>query len=268
MKRVDQPRYRRCVGIDRLRAFIAIPGIWTDAWFEAPDAWWAWVCAWSGWTFDDWCRYRATWARSNDSEREALTLATGIRFFDWRRLPGGSTRASVDAAVEVLEHHLSCLAPGTDVTLVGHSKGGNVVKALLQARQARQPKALVPPGAILDDRLMSASPNTGVTFSPVTIRAAIICAPVDVVRERIGAALGFGLRPISWQGTPDGVQVATITNLYDPSGGRLHGVPNYHVRIWNDHFIPWPPHGMKSGLARQVLADLGAVAIPSAHVAS
>ncbi|NCV20583.1 MAG: hypothetical protein EBV45_01320, partial [Chloroflexi bacterium] len=51
----------------------------------------------------------------------------------------------------------------------------------------------------------------------------------------------------------------TINNWYDPSGGRLAGVPNYQVRTWNDNFHPWPPHGMKSGLARRVLGDLGAM---------
>ena len=55
------------------------------------------------------------------------------------------------------------------------------------------------------------------------------------------------------------VRVATINNWFDPSGGRLAGVPNYQVRLWNDNFVPWPPHGMKSALARRVLSDLGAV---------
>jgi hypothetical protein len=103
--------------------------------------------------------------------------------------------------------------------------------------------------------------------SLITMRAAIICAPVDALREHIGAVLGIGIRPIQWHGAPASVRVATITNQYDPSGGRLRGVPNYHVRLWNDHFVPWPPHGMKSGLARQVLADLGAFANPFAPVA-
>jgi hypothetical protein len=235
----------------RPRAFIAVPGVWTDSWFDAPDAWWAWVCAWAGWSLEDWRRFRSAWGASGGEDRENLVQATGIRFLDWRRVPGGSIRGSVDDAFNLLDEHLRELPLGTDLTLVGHSKGGNVVKRFL-AHIADMHRA--------DDRQAMTSTVT-VKGSPegLAVRAAIICAPVDPLREVACAALGLGIRPVRWRGVPDGVRMATINNWFDPSGGRLRGVPNYQVRLWNDNFVPWPPHGMKSALARRVLADLGAI---------
>jgi hypothetical protein len=89
------------------------------------------------------------------------------------------------------------------------------------------------------------------------------------LREIACAVVGLGIRPIGWHGVPDGVRVATVNNWYDPSGGRLRGVPNYQVRLWNDNFLPWPPHGLKSSLAQHVLADLGALQgpLPLPHLA-
>lgn len=233
------------------RAIIAIPGVWTDAWFDAPDAWWAWVCVWAGWSLDDWRHFRARWGVSGATERQAITRATGIHFLDWRRVPGGSIRGTVDGALALLTHHLCDLPPGADVTLVGHSKGGNVIKRyLVQVADADRANDRS------DDRL----PSTGRRSpEPIRVRAAMICAPVDPLREIACAALGLGIRPSRWSGVPRGVRVATINNWFDPSGGRLRGVPNYQVRLWNDNFVPWPPHGMKSAMARRVLSDLGAV---------
>ena len=247
---VPSPRREVAAG-NPPRAIIAIPGVWTDAWFDAPDAWWAWVCVWAGWSLDDWRHFRARWGVSGATERQAITRATGIHFLDWRRVPGGSIRGTVDGALALLTHHLCDLPPGADVTLVGHSKGGNVIKRyLVQIADADRANDRS------DDRL----PSTGRgSPEPIRVRAAMICAPVDPLREIACAALGLGIRPSRWSGVPRGVRVATINNWFDPSGGRLRGVPNYQVRLWNDNFVPWPPHGMKSAMARRVLSDLGAV---------
>ncbi|MFM7196912.1 MAG: hypothetical protein ACKO2D_03385 [Chloroflexota bacterium] len=237
--------------MDVPRACIAIPGVWTDHWFDAPDAWWAWACAWAGWTVDDWRTFRADWDRSGRTGREALMRSSGVRFLDWRQVPGGSMFGKVDAAAAVLKGHLDELPPGTDVTLIGHSKGGNVIKRYLTGLPgARHTHGMQPAG---DPELANLPLRT------TSVRAVMICAPVDLVREIACAALGFGIRPTRWPGVPDSARVATVNNWLDPSGGRLHGVRNYQVRVWNDHFVPWPPHGMKSFLARRVLTDLGAI---------
>jgi len=177
--------------------------------------------------------------------------SSGVRFVDWRQVPGGSTFGTVDAAAALLQGHLDELPPGTDVTLIGHSKGGNVIKRylteLIGARHAYGMQAA------------GGSEPTNHSPRATNVRAVMICAPVDLVREATCAALGLGIRPTRWPGVPDGAQVATVNNWLDPSGGRLHGVRNYQVRVWNDHFVPWPPHGMKSFLARRVLTDLGAI---------
>jgi len=225
------------------RVLYAIPGIWTDSWFDAPDAWWAWVCAFAGWSMDDWHRFRSRWTTAGSDARRLLSIETGITFFDWRRLPGGSTFASVDRAVATVAADLRHMNPGTSVTLIGHSKGGSVIKHLLiAAHRATESDLPVP------------------WDGGATLRHGIcIDAPLDLIRE--AGSIMFGIRPRIWPASRPGVPVAcaTINNWYDPSGGRLAGVPNYQVRTWNDNFHPWPPHGMKSGLARRVLGDLGAV---------
>ncbi len=229
------------------RVLYAIPGIWTDTWFDAPDAWWAWACAFAGWSVDDWHRFRSSWSTAGSDARDLISAETGMRFFDWRRLPGGSSFASVDSAVAMVIADLRNMVPGTSVTLIGHSKGGSVIKHLLIAAH-RATKADLP------------VPWDG----GATLRHGIcIDAPLDLIRE-VGCIM-LGIRPRIWPASRPGVPVtcATINNWYDPSGGRLAGVPNYQVRTWNDNFHPWPPHGMKSSLAHRVLGDLGA--LPTLH---
>ena len=225
------------------RVLYAIPGIWTDTWFDAPDAWWAWACAFAGWSIDDWHRFRSRWITAGSDARRLLSTETGIRFFDWRQLQGGSTFASVDKAVATVVADLRNMAPGTSVTLIGHSKGGSVIKHLLIAAHRATEAGLPLPW------------DGGATLH----HGICIDAPLDLIRE-VGSIM-FGIRPRFWPASRPGVPVtcATINNWYDPSGGRLAGVPNYQVRTWNDNFHPWPPHGMKSGLARRVLSELGAL---------
>ena len=158
-------------GMDVPRACIAIPGVWTDHWFDAPDAWWAWACAWAGWTVDDWRTFRADWDRSGRTGREALMRSSGVRFLDWRQVPGGSMFGKVDAAAAVLKGHLDELPPGTDVTLIGHSKGGNVIKRYLTGLPgARHTHGMQPAG---DPELANLPLRT------TSVRAVMICAPVD-----------------------------------------------------------------------------------------
>lgn len=223
------------------RVLYAISGVWTDAWYDAPDAWWAWVTAFHGWTLDDWHRFRAAWGQSGQSRRENLATTSGVFFFDWQRLPGGSIRAHVDDAVALVRADLLALPPGTAVTLIGHSKGGSVIKRLLVADGLARAQSGIDPWA------GHATPA----------HAILISAPIDPLRELLCQAFGFGIRRVQWPSPPPPLPCVTINNWYDPSGGRLPGVPNYQVRIWNDNFVPWPPHGMKSFLARRVLADLG-----------
>ena len=209
------------------RVLYCIPGAWTDEWFDNPNAWWQWVCAFQRWSGEQWLAFYQRWRTASDTKRRSLMDENGLYFFDWRRLAGGSLWASSRAAAALIEQDLAQLPAGADVTLIGHSKGGSALKHLL----AR-----------------GATPT----------RAIFVDAPLDRLRELAGVLLRLKTEPCSLDGSC-GVPMATINNWLDPSGGRLRGVRNYQTFIWQDHLYPYPPHGMKGFLAERVLRDLGAL---------
>jgi len=224
------------------RVLICIPGAWTDEWYDEPGAWWQWCCAFLGWTVEQWQAFAAQWRTATDRRREQLMEMTGLQFFDWRRVPGGSTRGSVRAAADLLARDLAALPGDADVTLLGHSKGGNVIKWLLAARR-----------------------EWG--GGPTPARAILVDAPVDWLRETIGHWLGLGIERCRFSAVECAIPCVTVNNWLDPSGGRLRGARNYQTCVWQDYLTPYPPHGLKGFLARRVLGDLGALpGVPRAAV--
>jgi hypothetical protein len=161
--------------------------------------------------------------------------ATGLRFFDWQRVPGGSIKGAIRDAAALIAEDLAALRADADVTLLGHSKGGNVIKALLTN------PAMLPAGG--------AKPT----------RAILVDAPVDWLRETACRWMGFGIERCRFSAKDCPVPVVTVNNWLDPSGGRLRGARNYQTFIWQDYLTPYPPHGMKGRLAAQVLRDVGAL---------
>ena len=218
------------------RLLYCIPGAWTDAWFDDPNAWWQWACAFKGWRTDEWLTFYRRWRTAPDTKRRSMMAEHGLYFFDWRRLPGGSLWASARAAAGHIAQDLAALPAGSDLTVIGHSKGGNALKHLLARGE----------------------PLSGAR----TARAIFIDAPIDRLRELAGLLMGLKTEMCALDGSC-GVAMATINNWLDPSGGRLRGVPNYQTLIWQDYLYPYPPHGMKGFLAERVLRDLGA--LPSSN---
>ena len=214
------------------RVLYCVPGAWTDEWFDNPSAWWQWACAFKGWSGEDWRAFYQRWRTASETKRRELMTENGLYFFDWRRLPGGSLWASARAAAALIAEDLAALPPETDLTLIGHSKGGNALKHLL----AR------------------GTPETGA--KPAC--AIFVDAPIDRLRELGGVLMRLKTEPCALDGSC-GVPMATVNNWLDPSGGRLRGVPNYQTFIWQDYLHPYPPHGMKGFLAERVLRDLGAL---------
>ena len=217
------------------RLLYCIPGAWTDAWYDDPNAWWQWACAFKEWQTDQWLAFYQRWRTAPDAKRESMMAEHGLYFFDWRRVPGGSLWASSRAAAALIAQDLSALPSESDLTMIGHSKGGSALKHLLA----------------------QGVPQSGATPS----RAIFVDAPLDRLRELAGQLIGLKTEPCSLDGSC-GVPMATINNWLDPSGGRLRGVRNYQTFVWQDYLYPYPPHGMKGFLAQRVLQDLGA--LPSA----
>ena len=215
-----------------------IAGIWTDTWWDNPVAWKSWVCAFHGWSEAEWQQFATLWARTQqlappaaDRARSALMATYRVYFYNWRRTPGGSTHGDVRHAARQVRADLQTLR---NVVLVGHSKGGAVIKYLLGADWPWD-AGTRPLGAIFVD------------------------APLDPLRELVGAAFRWGLHPtLRWQAPAD-VPCLTINNWLDTSGGRLRGVENIQVWLWNDNLQPYPPHGMKSRQAPEALRRLRAL---------
>lgn len=209
-----------------------VPGAWTDAWYDNPAAWWQWCCAFLGWSSDQWQAFNRRWQTASGSKRQQMMASTGLWFFDWNRVPGGSIRGSARAAAAAIAEDLAQMPAHTDVTLLGHSKGGNAIKHLLAVDRTW-------PGA-----------------QPA--RAIFVDAPLDWLREISARIMRLGIERCRLTGDC-GIPMATVNNWLDPSGGRLKGVRNYQTFVWQDYLNPYPPHGMKGFLAERVLRETGAL---------
>lgn len=221
------------------RILYCISGAWTDAWYDDPGCWERWCCAFLGWTPAAWGAFYARWHTASAARREGMMATTGLRFFDWARIAGGSIRGSSRAAAEAIAEDLAAMPAGADVTLLGHSKGGHAVKYLLAMGWEKGRRDGGGGGSVR--------------------RAVLIDAPLDWVREAACWLMGLGIRPCRLPAAHGTVPCVTINNWLDPSGGRLRGKPNYQTFVWQDYLYPYPPHGMKGFLAQRVLGDLGAL---------
>lgn len=219
------------------RVLYCVSGAWTDAWYDDPSAWWQWCSTFLGWTPERWQRFATSWSSGSDRVRRRLMDETGLRFFDWSRVPGGSIRGSTRAAAAVIAADLRALEGGADVTVIGHSKGGQAIKHLLAE------------GRVHPSRVV------------------LVDAPLDWLRETVGRLLGLGIDGCRLPAAASPVPVVTINNWLDPSGGRLSGRRNYQTFVWQDYLNPYPPHGMKGFLAARVLGDLGALPGQAGHPA-
>ena len=119
-----------------------VGGYNNDNW-EDPSEWMEWIMAYKGWSQSDWDRFYQVWTRGDDALRTQMMADNRVYLFDWTAcdcaadlLPFGDTshqnasrRAHVEDMLSELETQLSELE---DVTLIGHSKGGNLVLNYMQ----------------------------------------------------------------------------------------------------------------------------------------
>jgi hypothetical protein len=220
------------------RVFYCVSGAWTDEWYDDPVAWWQWCCAFRGWTPEEWGAFYTRWRSASDRVRERMMDETGLRFFEWSRVPGGSIRGSTRVAASAIAEDLARIPAEADVTLIGHSKGGQAVKHVLAQVHLEPPS------------------------HPHPSRAVLVDAPLDWLRETAGRVMGLGIDRCRFSGQESRVPCVTINNWLDPSGGRLAGQRNYQTFVWQDYITPYPPHGLKGFLAERVLRDLGVVGSP------
>jgi pimeloyl-ACP methyl ester carboxylesterase len=111
--------------------------------WEDPSEWMEWIMAYKGWSQIDWDQFYQAWTQADDMLRTQMMANNRIYLFDWTAcdcaadlLPFGDTphqnasrRAHVEEMLGELETQLSELE---DVTLIGHSKGGNLVLNYMQ----------------------------------------------------------------------------------------------------------------------------------------
>jgi hypothetical protein len=216
------------------RVLYCVPGIWTEGWYDNPVVWEPWCRAFLGWTVEEWQRFLRSWRGASPADRQQLETGTGLRFFDWASVPGGSVRGATRLAAEVIAADLARLPVDADVTLLGHSKGGNVVTLVLAVRRAWE---------------QGARPA----------RAIVVDAPVDWPRQAVAQLAGIGVVRSRLTTRYLRVPCATVNNWLDPIGGTSRGARNYQTFVWQDHLDPYPPHGVKGFLAERVLRDLGAL---------
>src|SRR5919199_72661 len=98
----------------RLRVLYCVPGAWTEAWYDDPAAWWQWCCAFLGWPVEQWHAFYTRWRTAPEHVRWRLMDATGLRFFDWQRVPGGSIKGSIRDAAALMAQDLAQLPAGAD----------------------------------------------------------------------------------------------------------------------------------------------------------
>jgi len=143
-----------------------VPGYNNDDWLN-PEEWKEWIMAYKGWTGEEWNQFLAKWTKADDAGKQQLMQATGVHIFNWAGFATGidPQAASRSAGVGDMLAELSRQMAGMkDITLVGHSKGGNLVLNYVQQMAERgyvQPKNAVLVDALLQPALINYGPYGG-----------------------------------------------------------------------------------------------------------
>ena len=142
---------------------VIVGGYNNNNWMD-PLEWKEWIMAYKGWTEVEWNSFYDVWTKADDAAKQQLMAANSIYFFDWTACEcvSDSTwfdddphqKASRQAFVsEMLEELEAQLAGLHDVTLIGHSKGGNLVLNYMQ-RNGRFVKNAVMVDALWEGSVM------------------------------------------------------------------------------------------------------------------
>jgi hypothetical protein len=188
--------------------------------------------AYKGWDEYQWDSFYRAWTKQGvtDADKEKLMSDTGVHFFNWNACDcaigdGYFDRASSKATMDWARDDLARQMDGMeDITLVGHSKGGNLVTSYVQSGKGPRPK------------------NAVIIDSPISPNIIGFGAGADALMPSV---IGSGVRTVN------------IFNYWDPVNGGptgfIFGAENYLVfRMFEDTFV----HGIKGYLANEVISSL------------
>jgi len=181
--------------------------------WDDPSYYREWIMAYKKWTEVEWRAFLDAWRNADEAGRAQLTKETGIGIFNWNKVPLGSRFGDVDLAAAELQRQMEALGM-KDVTLVGHSKGGNVIEALLQRYMAEN----------------AFSALTGIQISRFRVKnAVLIDSPTNYPCEFIYGM--SGITPHAIYAPWTGVNVVAIYNRLDIFAGvdYIAGARNYYV---------------------------------------
>jgi RHS repeat-associated protein len=116
-----------------------VSGWGTDGEYLDPADWEAWIRYYKGWETEEgfalWKEWYTSWTQADEAGKIALMQSSGIHIFDWRTcncaagIFDNSQNATIAWAVEELDRQLAGME---DITIIGHSKGGNAVLTYLK----------------------------------------------------------------------------------------------------------------------------------------
>ena len=194
---------------------------WND-----PEAWKEWIVAYTGWSDGQWNKFRNDW-RDPDIDRDVLMYDTGVHIFNWDASGKGydaksaSRRTSVEEALPLLDAQMAGMQ---DITLIGHSKGGNLVLNHVRSLDGRssQVKNVVLIDALSsNDWLLPVARGSwaGRNVTGTDVNAVNIYNPADIVNS---FALGFVRGATNYSQT-----VGQQVRAGDPEGKRIHSHKNH-----------------------------------------
>jgi hypothetical protein len=105
-----------------------VPGL-SGPGYDDPAQWEMWVRYYKGWSHDEWLAYYNNWMSKDDAGRGALMRDTGVHYYRWANDDSGTPVN--DAAVAELARQMAGMQ---DITLIGHSKGANLIENYLAAQ--------------------------------------------------------------------------------------------------------------------------------------
>jgi RHS repeat-associated protein len=206
-----------------------VGGYNTNDWAD-PSEWKDWIMAYKGWTEHDgnWEAWLKEWQKASDADKQEIMNVTGIHIFNWSECDCGvgqaaSRNATINWAMDELSQEMAGMQ---DITLVGHSKGGNLALNYLQHLSGRvKPK-----------------------------NAVIIDAP-----RPLAWVWGSGSKFAWGSVVGSGVNTVNIFNSVDPVNGGLimgyiRGATNY-VALEVGAVDSWLVHSTKGYLADKVLNE-------------
>jgi hypothetical protein len=215
-----------------------VGGFMTNDW-DNPEGWKEWIMAYKGWSEAEWESFLRRWGRE---DRQQLMAETGVHIFNWNAcdcagglgpLGEASSKASVAWAEGALYEQMKGMR---DITLVGHSKGGNLVLNFVRdlGNYAWGGGVERPKNAVIID-----APKT----------------TIDVVL--------LSRSKLTWPSVAgSGVNTVNIYNPFDPVNagpyGYVWGATNHldlgvDVNRWRDYLWPLWAHSNKSRWANIVL---------------